>query len=349
MLTSTVNGRVSIREGGLATNILVASGAGYIGSHMAKLLRLAGYHPVVIDDLSQGRREAVTCGQLIVGDVADADLLNAVSESWSIAAVMHFASFIQVGESVKRPDIYYQNNLVATLNLLDAMRAAGVRNFIFSSTAAIFGDPAYTPIDESHPKQPINPYGRSKWMVEQVLEDYDRAYGMKSICLRYFNAAGADPDGELGERHEPETHLIPLLLQVASGRRDHISVFGADYPTPDGTCIRDYIHVSDLCDARLLALDYLMRNNRSERFNLGNGSGYSVNEVISAVEKVTGKSIARKIEARREGDPPVLVADSTRAKSELEWKPRFGDLETIIRHAWQWELKHFGNISKQST
>lgn len=325
--------------------ILVTGGAGYIGSHAVKQLLRRQMDVVVLDNLATGFRDAVSSEHFVWGDTSDRNFLDGLFAEHQIDAVMHFASFIQVGESVKRPDIYYQNNLVATLNLLDAMRDAGVRNFIFSSTAAIFGEPAYIPIDEAHPKQPINPYGRSKWMVEQVLEDYDRAYGMKSVCLRYFNAAGADPDGELGERHDPETHLIPLLLQVASGRREHISVFGTDYPTPDGTCIRDYIHVTDLCDAHLLALDYLVRNNRSERFNLGNGNGYSVNEVISAVEKVTGKRIARKLEARREGDPPVLVADSTKAKSELGWAPRFGDLETIIRHAWQWELKHFKNIS----
>lgn len=322
--------------------ILVAGGAGYIGSHMVKRLLAANFEVVIVDDLSTGYRDTITGGTFVQGDIADRSLLDNLFKTHSIDAVMHFASFIQVGESVKKPDIYYRNNLSATLNLLDAMVAANVRHFIFSSTAAIFGEPTYVPIDEAHPKQPINPYGRSKWMVEQVLEDYDRAFGTKSVCLRYFNAAGADPDCELGERHEPETHLIPLLLQVASGRRKSISVFGNDYPTPDGTCIRDYIHVADLCDAHLLALEHLKRHDRSDRFNLGNGNGYSINEVIAAVEAVTGKPIPREVQARRDGDPPRLIADATRAKKELGWSPRFGDLSAIIEHAWQWEIKHFG-------
>ena len=219
------------------------------------------------------------------------------------------------------------------------MNAARVRHFIFSSTAAIFGGPSYTPIDEAHPKLPINPYGRSKWMVEQILEDYDHAYGLKSVCLRYFNAAGADPDGEIGERHEPETHLIPILLQVASGRRERASVFGTDYPTPDGTCIRDYVHVMDLCDAHIAALCYLRDNNLSGRFNLGNGNGFSVAQVIGAVENVTGMTLPIDYVERRPGDPAILVADATLARTTLRWSPQYDDLETIVRHAWEFEQR----------
>jgi UDP-glucose 4-epimerase len=252
---------------------------------------------------------------------------------------MHFASFIQVGESVIDPAKYFENNFTHTQNLLDAMLRHGVKHFIFSSTAAIFGEPEYTPIDEAHPARPINPYGRSKWFVEQMLQDYERAYGLKSVCLRYFNAAGADPEGELGERHVPETHLIPLILQAASGRRDSIKVFGRDYPTPDGTCVRDYIHVMDLCDAHLLAIEKLRSTGQSARYNLGNGSGFSVQEVIDSASRVTGCAIRVVDDVRRDGDPAVLVADSCHAREALGWKPRFADLDTIVAHAWQWEQK----------
>jgi UDP-glucose 4-epimerase len=253
---------------------------------------------------------------------------------------MHFASLIQVGESVVEPAKYYANNVATTLTLLDAMRGAGVLRFIFSSTAAVYGDPEYVPINEAHPKNPINPYGRSKWMVEQVLEDYDRAYGLKSVCLRYFNAAGADSEGELGERHVPETHLIPLVLQAASGRRDAIYVFGTDYNTPDGTCIRDYIHVADLCDAHALALQRLLEGGESGHFNLGNGQGFSVKEVIDTARRVTGRAIPVRYEARRAGDPPRLVADAGLARAQLGWQPKRADLETIVADAWAWERKH---------
>jgi UDP-glucose 4-epimerase len=254
-------------------------------------------------------------------------------------AVMHFASFIQVGESVQQPDKYYQNNVVNTLCLLDAMRAHGVSRLVFSSTAATFGEPQYSPIDEQHPQQPINPYGRTKLMVEQILQDYDTAYGMKSVCLRYFNAAGADPQGELGERHEPETHLIPLVLQVASGRRPHISVFGRDYDTPDGTCIRDYIHIEDLCTAHWLAVQALMAGQESQAYNLGNGSGFSVQEVVDTASRITGQKITVQDAPRRLGDPARLIADASRARLKLGWEPRYPDLATIIAHAWQWESK----------
>jgi UDP-glucose 4-epimerase len=325
----------------MKSNILVVGGAGYIGSHMVKRLTQAGYTPIVLDDLSQGRVESVRGAKLVVGNVGDAKVLDALFASDSISAVMHFASFIQVGESVTLPGKYYENNVSNTVRLLEAMLRHDVRNFIFSSTAAIFGDPQYVPIDENHPKNPINPYGRSKWMVEQILEDFERAHALKSICLRYFNAAGADADGEIGECHEPETHLIPLILQAAAGRRPAISVFGRDYDTADGTCVRDYVHVQDLCDAHLLALERLLSGGNGGRYNLGNGNGYSVAEVIAATEKVTGRKIAQIHGPRREGDPPRLVADSRLAQQELGWAPRLAALETIIKHAWQWELSHF--------
>jgi UDP-glucose 4-epimerase len=252
---------------------------------------------------------------------------------------MHFASYIQVGESMREPVKYYQNNVTNTLNLLNAMQTFGVSRFIFSSTAAIFGEPQYTPIDEAHPKEPINPYGRTKLMVEQALADYDRAYGLKSVCLRYFNAAGADPDGQLGERHDPETHLIPLVLQAASGRRPQISVFGRDYDTPDGTCIRDYIHITDLCEAHWLAVQSLMDGAGSQAYNLGNGNGFSVQEVIAAAGRVTGRDIPVVDAPRREGDPARLVAASGQARKALGWSPAYADLDLIIRHAWGWETR----------
>jgi UDP-glucose 4-epimerase len=323
-----------------AAQILVVGGAGYIGSHMVKLLRRSGFGTVVLDDLSGGHRDAVRDVPLVVGSIADADLLAELFSGHRFAAVMHFASFIQVGESMSDPGKYYANNLAATLTLLDAMRDAGVMRFIFSSSAAVFGNPDRVPIREDFPKQPINPYGRSKWMVEQVLEDYDRAYGLKSICLRYFNAAGADPDGELGERHDPETHLIPLLLQAAAGRREAVSVFGTDYDTPDGTCIRDYVHVVDLCDAHLLGLRRLLDGGESARFNLGNGQGFSVKEVVDMVRHVTGRRTPVRYEARRPGDPPRLVADTTLAQGVLDWMPQRAKLETIVADAWAWELRY---------
>ncbi len=321
-------------------SILVVGGAGYIGSHMVKRLRQSGFRAVVADDLSSGRRDAVHGAALHVGDIGDADFVEQVLATVAPAAVMHFASFIQVGESVSDPAKYYRNNVMASQVLIDGMRRHGVNALVFSSTAAIFGDPDYVPIDEAHPKRPINPYGRSKWMVEQMLEDYDHAYGLKSVCLRYFNAAGADPDAELGECHYPETHLIPLLLQVASNRRPHIAVHGADYPTPDGTCIRDYIHVEDLCEAHLLALRSLLAGNGSACFNLGNGNGASVHEVIEAVRRVTGHPVPVVVGERRAGDPPALVADSRSARQVLGWSPRHAALDTIIEHAWAWERRH---------
>jgi UDP-glucose 4-epimerase len=278
-------------------------------------------------------------GCLVKGNVGDSEVLDEVFAAYQVTSVMNFASSIEVAASVKDPSSYYRNNVGNTLVLLDAMVRHGVKRFVFSSTAAIFGSPEYTPIDEDHPKAPINPYGRSKWLVEQLLQDYASAYGLHSVCLRYFNAAGADPDGQLGERHEPETHLLPLVLQAASGRRDSITVFGDDYDTEDGTCVRDYIHVEDLAQAHWLALQYMEREGRSAAFNLGNGNGYSIRQVIETVREVTGRDFRVEEGARRPGDPAVLVADSRRAESELGWRPQYSDLADIARHAWNWELQ----------
>jgi UDP-glucose 4-epimerase len=319
--------------------LLVVGGAGYIGSHMVKRLLRQGCDVVTFDNISTGHRDAVLGGEFVLGDLADRDALDALFSQHAFNAVFHFASFIQVGESVKEPAKYYANNVVNTLNLLDTMVAHGVGRFVFSSTAAVYGEPAYTPIDEAHPKQPISPYGKTKWMVEQILEDYDRAYGLKSIALRYFNSAGADHEGQLGERHDPETHLIPLVLQTASGRRPHISVFGRDYDTPDSTFIRDYIHVSDLADAHWLALEKLMQGGNSAAYNLGNGNGFPVRQVIDTAACVTGRPVPVVDAPRRDGDPARLVADSSAARQALNWQPDRFDLETIIEDAWKWEEK----------
>lgn len=321
--------------------ILVVGGAGYIGSHMVKMLGSQGHELITFDNLSNGYRDAALYGDFIEGDLANEKQLDNLFASIKFDGVMHFASFIEVGESVAEPAKYYQNNVSNTQNLLDTMVKHGVNYFIFSSTAAIFGQPEYSPIDEKHPRNPINPYGRSKLMVEQMLADYDTAYGLKSIALRYFNAAGADPDGELGERHNPETHLIPLVLQAASGRRQSISIFGEDYATPDGTCVRDYIHINDLCDAHLLALRKLHNTDKSMCYNLGNGHGFSVKQVIDTAGKITGKKIEVVYAERRAGDPAKLVADATMAKQDLGWDPKFADLEQIVETAWHWEKSFF--------
>lgn len=304
---------------------------------MVKMLHRAGHQVAILDNLSTGYADAVRYGALVAGDMADVPLLNRLFTEHRFDAVMHFAAASIVGESTVDPAKYYRNNVANTLTLLDAMVKHGVLRFIFSSTAATFGTPKQALIDEAHAQQPINPYGRSKLMVENILSDYDAAYNLKSIILRYFNAAGADPECELGERHDPETHLIPLVLQVASGRRDSINVFGTDYDTPDGTCLRDYIHVTDLCTAHLLALNRLTENGQSAAYNLGNGEGYSVQEVIDTAVAVTGKKIPVIKAARRAGDPDRLVADAKRAVTELGWAPQYPDLKTIIRHAWEWE------------
>jgi UDP-glucose 4-epimerase len=334
MTTTPANSATSIPR-----RLLVGGGAGYIGSHMVKHLLRRGCDVVTFDNLSTGHRDAVLGSEFVLGDLADRDALAALFSQYKFDAVFHFASFIHVGESVKEPAKYYANNVVNTLKLLDAMVAHGVRRFVFSSTAAVYGEPAYTPIDEAHPNLPINPYGKTKWTVEQILEDYDRAYDLKSIALRYFNADGADPEGQLGECHDPETHLIPLVLQAASGRRPHISVFGGDYDTPDGTCIRDYIHVSNLTDAHWLALDKLMQGADSAAYNLGNGKGLSVQEVIDTAVKVTGRTIPVVDAPRRDGDPARLVADSAAARQALNWQPARFNLESIIEDAWKWECK----------
>ena len=318
--------------------VLVVGGAGYIGSHMVKLLNLRGFDVTVLDKLANGHRDAVQGARFVLGDLYEREILDRLFGETHFDGVMHFASYIQVGESVREPAKYYRNNVFKTQNLLDVMVAHRVCNFIFSSTAAIFGEPIHIPMAEDHPKQPMNPYGRGKWMVEQMLEDYDTAYGLRSTCLRYFNAAGADPDGELGERHDPETHLIPLALQVASGRRPSITVFGDDYATPDGTCIRDYIHINDLGEAHWLALQRLWEGGSSTAYNLGNGHGFSVREVIDTARAVTGREIPVEYGQRRPGDPARLVADARRAQAELGWKPRRADLATIITDAWRWEV-----------
>jgi UDP-glucose 4-epimerase len=328
--------------------VLVTGGAGYIGAHMVKALSRRGAEVVVLDNLSSGRREAVRDCPLVTGDINNAPDLAAVFAAHHFDAVMHFASLIQVGESVQQPARYYRTNVGGTLNILEAMRTADVRRFIFSSSAAVFGEPSYTPIDEAHPKTPVNPYGFSKLAVERILADYAAAYGMHSISLRYFNAAGADPEGDLGECHDPETHLIPLVLQAASGRRPDVTIFGTDYPTSDGTCVRDYIHVVDLCQAHVLALDYLAEKGRSGAYNLGNNQGFSVRQIIDTAERVSGSNVPVKLGPRRAGDPAVLVADSRKAIAELGWRPQYQALDTIIGHAWAWEQK-LARLAKAQT
>jgi len=325
-------------------HILVVGGAGYIGCHMVKKLLESGQSVTVLDNFSTGHRSSVIGGEIIEGNCGDQTLLDSLFRKRKFDCVMQFASFIQVGESVTDPGKYYRNNTVETLSILESMVRNRVTRFIFSSSAAIFGEPKYVPIDENHPKFPINPYGASKLMVERILEDFDKAHGLRSVSLRYFNAAGADPDGKLGERHDPETHLIPLVLMVASGRRESVGIFGDDYDTPDGTCIRDYIHIIDLCKAHLLAMNYLKDGGQTARFNLGNGEGFSVREVIAAVEASAGKPIRCFSEARRPGDPARLVADSKLARSTLGWNPIYGDLSLIVRHAWAWEQRLAGSI-----
>jgi len=319
--------------------ILVVGGAGYIGSHMVKMLLDQGFRVVTLDNLTTGYRQSVMGGDFVHGDAGDRPLLERLFTGYAFAGVMHFASHIQVGESVTDPAKYYRNNVSNTLTLLDMMLQHGVKHFIFSSSAAVYGEPLTVPIAESHPKNPINPYGRSKWIIEEVLVDYDLAYGLRSVCFRYFNAAGADPGGAIGECHTPETHLIPLVLMAASGRRPQVKLFGEDYDTPDGTCIRDYVHINDLCQAHLLALERLLQGGSSAAFNLGNGGGFSVREVIDAAERVTGRKIPVSVAPRRAGDPARLVADASLAQRELGWRPQYSELEQIIRHAWQWEQK----------
>lgn len=307
-----------------------------MGSHACKALAAEGYLPVAYDNLSQGHRWAVRWGPLEVGDIHDESRLTQVMARYRPVAVMHFAALIAAGESVVAPEKYYGNNIAGLLVLLAAMRQQRIERIVFSSTAAVYGTPQSTPIGENHPLAPINPYGMSKLVGERILQDCAVAHGLRSISLRYFNAAGADPDGEIGENHEPETHLIPIILEAAAGERPHVSVFGADYPTADGTCVRDYVHVSDLAAAHVLALARLEGAHGAEAFNLGNGNGFTVREVIDAAARVTGTRIPTKVEPRRAGDPPILLADANRARAELGWRPAFSDLDTQINNAWRW-------------
>lgn len=323
--------------------ILIVGGAGYIGSHTNKALTEAGYETIVLDNLSYGHKEAVRWGTFCQCDLKDIDDLDKVFTEYDIDAVMHFSSFIEVGESVQNPEKYYTNNVVNTMNLLKVMLKHNVKKFIFSSTCATYGVPQKIPLVEDHPQNPINPYGWTKLMVERILKDYDTAYGLKSVILRYFNASGADKSGEIGEAHDPESHLIPLILDAAIGKRDNIKIFGSDYDTPDGTCIRDYIHVTDLADAHVLSLKYLEEKEESNEFNLGNGQGFSVKEVIDSVRKVTGREFEVVETERREGDPAVLIGSSKKAKELLGWNPQFVNIDDIVESAWNWHK----NLNKE--
>lgn len=331
----------------MTPTILVTGGAGYIGSHAVLALQDAGYEVVILDNLVYGHRELVETVlkvELIEGDIGNRELLDQIFKSREFTAVMHFAAYAYVGESVSKPAKYYRNNVVGTLTLLEAMCDAGIKNFVFSSTCATYGVPEQIPVVENQRQQPINPYGMTKLMVEHILNDFDQAYGLRSVRFRYFNAAGADPQGRLGEDHFPETHILPLVLLTAMGKRESISIFGTDYDTPDGTCIRDYIHVTDLAQAHVLGLEYLLKGGSTEVFNLGNGQGFSIKEVIEAARVVTGRPIAVTLADRRPGDPPVLVGSGKKAQQILEWEPKYADLKTILAHAWQWHQKRHEGI-----
>lgn len=330
----------------MTATILVTGGAGYIGSHMVKLLAREGYRVTVFDNLCNGHRDAVTGADFVEGDLRDRSAIARVFDGRRFDAVLHFAAFAYVGESVEDPGKYYVNNVTGTLNLLESMREAGVHRLVFSSTCSTYGDPVSLPMAEDHPQRPVNPYGMSKLMSERAMTDYGRAYGLRTIALRYFNAAGCDPEGELGERHDPETHLIPLVLREAQRVRaggdpatTNLQVFGDDFATPDGTCIRDYVHVSDLCMAHMLAVARLARGSGGgfEAFNLGIGRGYSVREVIATCRRVSGQDIRYRIGERREGDPAQLIASAERARAELGWSPAYGDLSAIVKTAWRWQ------------
>lgn len=320
--------------------ILVAGGAGYIGSHAVKQLLKHGYFSVTYDNLSEGHKWAVVGGDLVVGDLADTEKLRETFSKYEIDAIMHFAGSAYVGESMQNPRKYFRNNVSNTINLLDVALDHHIQYFIFSSSCATYGMPVEIPITEEHPQAPVNPYGESKLMVEKILAWYSRIYGLRSVSLRYFNAAGADPDGEMGEAHDPETHLIPLVLQAALGDREHIEVYGTDYDTADGTSIRDYVHVTDLAEAHLLALEYLCSCGKSDAFNLGNETGYSVRQVIDVAEKVTQQEIHVKEAPRRPGDPPVLIAASEKARKVLGWQPKLESLSDIIETAWRWSREY---------
>ena len=317
-------------------HILVTGGAGYVGSHVCKALATSGFHPIVLDDLRRGHRSAVQWGPLVVGDCGDPAVLGDVFGRFAIKAVMHFAALAYVGESIEAPDVYFRNNVMATINLLDAMKSCGIQNIIFSSSCATYGIPSIVPITEDHPQKPINPYGESKLMVERILYWYGLRFGMSWSTLRYFNAAGADPDCEIGENHDPEPHLLPRALATAAGLLPCLDILGDDYETPDGTAIRDYTHVTDLAHAHVLALRYLMSGGTSDAFNLGTGNGSSVLDVKRAVESVVGASIPVSHQPRRPGDPPKLVADPSKARRVLGWEIQYSDLPTIVETAWRW-------------
>jgi len=319
--------------------ILVTGGAGYVGSHACKALASRGFLPVVYDNLVHGHRQAVKWGPLEVGDIADRAALDAVIERHRPVAVMHFAAFTYVGESVADPGKYYRNNVAGTLSLLEAMRVSGIDRLVFSSTAATYGTPKSVPIQEDAPKVPINPYGQSKLTAERMIADFSAAHMLRAVRLRYFNAAGADPDGEIGELHDPESHLIPLAMQAVTGDGPPLTLFGDDYPTPDGTCIRDYIHVTDLADAHVRALDWLSTTKGAHAFNLGTGNGASVRQILDAVERVAGKPVPHSIGPRRAGDPAELVSDPGKANDVLGWTPQMSDLDTIVKTAWAWHTR----------
>jgi UDP-glucose-4-epimerase GalE len=319
--------------------VLVTGGAGYIGSHASKALARAGYRVLVYDNLVAGHRGAAKFGGFVEGDIADTAALRETLRRHRVGAVMHFAAFLDVGESVRDPVRYYRNNVVGALSVLEAMSAAGVKHFVFSSTCATYGEPIETPIVETHPQKPINSYGETKLAVEHALPHFERAYGLHAIALRYFNAAGADPDGEIGEDHSPEIHLIPRAIEAVRGGPG-LQVFGDDYPTPDGTCLRDYVHVSDLADGHVRALEALVETGRSGAYNLGTGHPQSVRQVIDTVERVTGREVPWTLAPRRPGDPAILYAAAHKARADLHWTPRFSDLDSIVRTAWQWHQAH---------
>lgn len=320
-------------------NILVTGGAGYIGSHACKVLAEAGYVPVTYDNLSLGHRSAVKYGPFVEGDLSDGDRLRTLLSEYEVGAVVHFAANAYVGESVENPRKYFRNNVINSLNLLEAMVDANVKHLVYSSTCAIYGTPEKIPIPEDCPKNPVNPYGESKRIVENAARWFGEAYGLSCVALRYFNAAGADMEGEIGEDHDPETHLLPIVFEAALGRRTHVEIYGTDYPTRDGTAVRDYVHASDLASAHLKALEYLIEGGASDAFNLGTGQGRTVHEIIQAVERVSGRTVPTKEGKRRPGDAVELVANATRAEKILGWQPRFSELEQIVASAWKWHSK----------
>ncbi|WP_142847825.1 UDP-glucose 4-epimerase GalE [Telmatospirillum sp. J64-1] len=321
------------------TAVLVAGGAGYVGSHACKALAAAGHRPIVYDNLSTGHRAAVRWGDFVEGDLCDGETLRAVMRQYKIGAVMHFAASANVGESMRDPALYFRNNVANTLTLLTAMQEEGVKAIVFSSTCACYGTPLRLPLDETHGHDPVSPYGESKAMVERMLRWFGEIHGLRWLALRYFNAAGADPDGEIGEDHAPETHLIPLAIMTAMGRRPGLDILGTDYPTPDGTAIRDYVHVSDLAQAHLRGLDHLLDGGASMALNLGTGRGHSVREVVAAVEAQAGASLPIRLADRRPGDPPILVADPRRSAEVLQWRPQMSELAGIVETAWNWHIR----------